>query len=258
MKMLLKKKKILLSAFQYRMVADVPVGIFLSGGYDSTTVAALLQSYSSSKLKTFTIGVPDIGLNEAPYAKDIAEHLGTDHYEINCTEKEAIDMVKELPFFYDEPFADSSAIPTTLVSKMARKEVTVALSADGGDEIFGGYNRYDYMVKYGKKLNAVPYFLRQTIVGLMNNISSENIPILKKKYNFHNRYEKLKTVLKDPSEKEIMLSLSQQFTDDQMKKIMLSDFNLLNTMFESKEMKKGAKIPLVLYDGSRFPNLYAR
>ena len=207
-------------------------------------MAALLQSNSSSKLKTFTIGVPDIGLNEAPYAKDIAEHLGTDHYEINCTEKEAIDMVKELPFFYDEPFADSSAIPTTLVSKMARKEVTVALSADGGDEIFGGYNRYDYMVKYGKKLNAVPYFLRQTIVGLMNNISSENIPILKKKYNFHNRYEKLKTVLKDPSEKEIMLSLSQQFTDDQMKKIMLSDFNLLNTMFESKEMKKELKSPL--------------
>jgi len=100
------------------------------------------------------------------------------------------------------------------------------------------------MVKYGKKLNAVPYFLRQTIVGLMNNISSENIPILKKKYNFHNRYEKLKTVLKDPSEKEIMLSLSQQFTDDQMKKIMLSDFNLLNTMFESKEMKKELKSPL--------------
>ena len=89
----------------------------------------------TTKLKTFTIGVPDIGLNEAPYAKDIAKHIGTDHFEINCTEKEAIDMVKELPFFYDEPFADSSAIPTTLVSKMARKEVTVALSADGGDEI---------------------------------------------------------------------------------------------------------------------------
>ena len=145
-----KTKQILLSAFQYRMVADVPVGIFLSGGYDSSTVSALLQANSYSKLKTFTIGVPDIGLNEAPYAKDIAKHLGTDHYEINCTEKEAIDMVKDLAFFYDEPFADSSSIPTTLVSKMARKEVTVALSADGGDEIFGGYNRYDYMAKYGK------------------------------------------------------------------------------------------------------------
>ena len=239
-----KTKKILLSAFQYRMVADVPVGIFLSGGYDSTTVSALLQANSSSKLKTFTIGVPDIGLNEAPYAKDIAKHIGTDHFEINCTEKEAIDMVKELPFFYDEPFADSSAIPTTLVSKMARKEVTVALSADGGDEIFGGYNRYDYMIKYGKKLNAIPHFLRQTVLGAMNNISSEYLPILRNKYNFHNRYEKLKTVLKDPSEKEIMLSLSQQFTDEQMKKIMLSNFRTLNTMFQSKEMKEDLRSPL--------------
>ena len=167
----IQTQQILLSACQYRMVADVPVGIFLSGGYDSTTVSALLQSNSSSKIKTFTIGVPDIGLNEAPYAKDIAQHLGTDHYEINCTEQEAIDMVKDLPFFYDEPFADSSAIPTTLVSKMARKEVTVALSADGGDEIFGGYNRYDFMLRYGKKLNAMPHILRQSIVGLMNNIS---------------------------------------------------------------------------------------
>ena len=239
-----KTKQILLSAFQYRMVADVPVGIFLSGGYDSSTVSALLQANSYSKLKTFTIGVPDIGLNEAPYAKDIAKHLGTDHYEINCTEKEAIDMVKDLAFFYDEPFADSSAIPTTLVSKMARKEVTVALSADGGDEIFGGYNRYDYMVKYGKKLNAIPSFLRQTIVGVMNNISSENIPVLKNKYNFHNRYEKLKIVLKNPSDEEIMLSLSQQFTDTQMKKIMLSDFTTLNTMFESDEIKNRLKSPL--------------
>ena len=239
-----KTKQILLSAFQYRMVADVPVGIFLSGGYDSSTVSALLQANSSTKLKTFTIGVPDIGLNEAPYAKDIAKHLGTDHYEINCTEKEAIDMVKDLPFFYDEPFADSSAIPTTLVSKMARKEVTVALSADGGDEIFGGYNRYDYMAKYGKKLNAIPSFLRHSIVGVMNNISSENIPGLKNKYNFHNRYEKLKIVLKNPSDKEIMLSLSQQFTDIQMKKIMLSDFTTLNTMFESDEIKNSLKSPL--------------
>ena len=106
-------KKILLSACKYRMVADVPVGVFLSGGYDSTTVAALLQSESTIKLKTFTIGVPDICLNEAPYAKDIAHHLGTDHTEVHCTEEEALEMIKDLPFYYDEPFADSSAIPTT-------------------------------------------------------------------------------------------------------------------------------------------------
>ena len=131
----IQTKELLKSAFNYRMVADVPIGVFLSGGYDSTTVSSLIQAELTSRLKTFTIGVPDIGLNEAPYARDIAKHLGTDHTEINCSEKEAIEMIKDLPFFYDEPFADSSAIPTTLVSKAARKDVTVALSADGGDEV---------------------------------------------------------------------------------------------------------------------------
>ena len=240
----IQTKELLKSAFNYRMVADVPVGVFLSGGYDSTTVSSLIQAESTARLKTFTIGVPDIGLNEAPYARDIAKHLGTDHTEINCTEEEAIEMIKDLPFFYDEPFADSSAIPTTLVSKAARKDVTVALSADGGDEIFGGYNRYDFMHRYGKTLNSIPKAVRKILVGAMGNISSEKIPVLKNKYNFHNRYEKLKTVLNDPSEKEIMLSLSQQFNDEQMKSVMKSEFTSLPTMFQSKEMLEDFKSPL--------------
>ena len=240
----IQTKELLKSAFNYRMVADVPVGVFLSGGYDSATVSSLIQAESTARLKTFTIGVPDIGLNEAPYARDIAKHLGTDHTEINCTEQEAIEMIKDLPFFYDEPFADSSAIPTTLVSKAARKNVTVALSADGGDEIFGGYNRYDFMHRYGKTLNSIPKAFRKILVGAMGNISSEKIPVLKNKYNFHNRYEKLKTVLNDPSEKEIMLSLSQQFNDEQMKSVMKSEFKSLPTMFQSKEMLEDFKSPL--------------
>ena len=240
----IQTKELLKSAFNYRMVADVPVGVFLSGGYDSTTVSSLIQAESTARLKTFTIGVPDIGLNEAPYARDIAKHLGTDHTEINCTEQEAIEMIKDLPFFYDEPFADSSAIPTTLVSKAARKDVTVALSADGGDEIFGGYNRYDFMHRYGKTLNSIPKAVRKILVGAMGNVSSEKIPVLKNKYNFHNRYEKLKTVLNDPSEKEIMLSLSQQFNDEQMKSVMKSEFKSLPTMFQSKEMLEDFKSPL--------------
>jgi asparagine synthase (glutamine-hydrolysing) len=240
----IQTKELLKSAFNYRMVADVPVGVFLSGGYDSATVSSLIQAESTARLKTFTIGVPDIGLNEAPYARDIAKHLGTDHTEINCTEQEAIEMIKDLPFFYDEPFADSSAIPTTLVSKAARKNVTVALSADGGDEIFGGYNRYDFMHRYGKTLNSIPKAVRKILVGAMGNISSEKIPVLKNKYNFHNRYEKLKTVLNDPSEKEIMLSLSQQFNDEQMKSVMKSEFKSLPTMFQSKEMLEDFKSPL--------------
>jgi len=229
-------QSLLKSAFNYRMVADVPVGVFLSGGFDSSCVTAILQSERTEKLKTFTIGVPDIGLNEAPYAKEIAQHLGTDHHEFECTEREVFEHIYDLPFYYDEPFADSSAIPTTLVSKMARKHVTVALSADGGDEIFAGYNRYDYLIRYGKKLNRIPGFIRHTMAGTMNVIPSNRIPVLRGKYNFHNRYEKLKQVLKNPSNREIMLSLSQQFTDKQMRKLMTFDPNQLETMYMSDEL----------------------
>ena len=230
---------ILQSACDYRMVSDVPVGVFLSGGYDSACVTALLQKERTEKLKTFTIGVPDIGLNEAPYAKDVAKHLGTDHTEITCTQKDALELIQDLPFFFDEPFADSSAIPTTLVSKMARQDVTVALSADAGDEIFAGYNRYDYMLKYGKKLNRIPGFARKSMAGIMRAVPSDKIPVLKNKYNFHNRYEKLKNVLKNPSDEYIMLSLSQQFTDDQMKEIMNASFKTQDTLYRSNELTNG-------------------
>ena len=240
----LETEKIIQSACNYRMVADVPVGVFLSGGYDSSIVTALLQKDRTEKLKTFTIGVPDIGLNEAPYAKDIAKHLDTEHTEYTCTEKEAFDLIPEIPYYYDEPFADSSAIPTTLVSKIARKEVTVAISADAGDEVFAGYNRYDYMLRYGKKLNAIPGFIRKTTSATMNVVPADKIPILKNKYNFHNRYEKLKGILKDPSTENIMLNLSQQFTDSALRKLMTTDFNILSTSYQSKELQKEFGTPL--------------
>src|SRR5687767_11755197 len=230
-------EKVLQQAFNYRMVADVPVGIFLSGGYDSACVTALLQKDNSQQLKTFTIGVPDIGLNEAPYAKEVAKHLGTDHTEFTCTQKEAIDLIKTLPHFYDEPFADSSAIPTMLVSKMAREKVTVALSADAGDEIFAGYNRYDYLIRYRKKIARIPGLGRKLLAETMDSIPSQKIPVLKNKYNFHNRYEKLKGILRDPSSTQIMLSLSQQFTDEQVKKLVSLDFDKLETAYLSKELK---------------------
>lgn len=237
-------EKIVKSACEYRMVADVPVGVFLSGGYDSACVTALLQKDRTEKLKTFTIGVPDIGLNEAPYAKDVAKHLGTDHTEIECTQKEALDLIPDLSFYYDEPFADSSAIPTTLVSKMARKNVTVALSADAGDEIFAGYNRYDYLLRYGKKMEKIPGFARHSIAGLMNVIPSNAIPVLKNKYNFHNRYEKLKGILKDPSSESIMLSLSQQYTDKQLRKVLTYNAKSLQTSYNSKELLSKYTTPL--------------
>ena len=233
-------EKILQSAFDYRMVSDVPVGVFLSGGYDSACVTSLLQKNASTKLKTFTIGVADIGLNEAPFAKEIAKHLGTDHHEYECTEKDALELINNLPYYYDEPFADSSAIPTTLVCKMAKKQVTVALSADGGDEIFAGYNRYDYMMKHGKLLNALPSFVNKGMAGMMDLVPADYIPILKNKYNFHNRYEKLKGLLKDSSHKNVMLSLSQQFNDKQLKELVLKKYESLETAYLSQSLTKNS------------------
>ena len=237
-------EKILKSACDYRMVADVPVGVFLSGGYDSASVTALLQKDRTEKLKTFTISVPDIGLDEAPFAKEIAGYLGTDHTEIKCSHKEAIELIEELPFYYDEPFADSSAIPTTLVSLAARKHVTVALSADAGDEVFAGYNRYDYIQRYGERLNKIPSFLRNTIVKGMERLPSNAVPYFRNTYNFHNRYEKIKGVLRNPTEEQIMMSLSEQFTDAQMQKIATFNYDKLSTAYASKELKADFFSPL--------------
>lgn len=229
-------EKLLTSAFQYRMVSDVPVGVFLSGGYDSSCVTALLQSNNTEKIKTFTIGVPDVGLNEAPYAKDIAAHLGTDHTEYYCTEKEALEIVPQLPFFYDEPFADSSAIPTSLVSKIAREKVTVALSADAGDEIFAGYNRYDYMMKFGKRLQQIPGFLRKGAAAVMDVVPASSIPVLNKKYLFHSRYEKLKTLFKNPTEQNILMSLTKQMNEADLAGLFKGRIEKLTSAFDSVEL----------------------
>lgn len=240
----LETEKILKKAFDYRMVSDVPVGVFLSGGYDSTCVTALLQKDSSQKIKTFTIGVPDIGLNEAPHAKEIASQLNTDHTEFNCTQKEALELIDKLPYYYDEPFGDSSAIPTSLVCGLARNQVTVALSADGGDEVFAGYNRYDYLMKHGNLLNQIPSPLRKAAYGIMGSVSADKIPILKHKYNFHNRYEKLKSLLQDPSAENMMLSLSKQYNDKQLENLFKKNILPLETAYKSHQLKKEYYSPL--------------
>jgi asparagine synthase (glutamine-hydrolysing) len=232
-------EKILEKGFQYRMVADVPVGVFLSGGYDSSCVTALLQKNSTEKLKTFTIGTTDQKLDEAPFAKQIAAHLGTDHTEYYCTPKEALDIIPELPHYYDEPFADSSAIPTILVSRLARKKVTVALSADAGDEIFAGYNRYDYIARFGKKIGSIPSPMRKMAAVVMENISSESIPYLRNKQNFHSRYDKLKNLLNDPSPSELLKNLSIVFTDKEIRELFSQPVNELTTAHQSTELKGG-------------------
>lgn len=166
--------ELLLDAFKYRMVSDVPVGVFLSGGYDSTAVTALLQSQMTDRLKTFTIGF-ESGNNEAPHAKQTAEYLGTDHASYICTEKEAQDIIPELPYFYDEPFGDSSAIPTTLVSRLARQSVTVALSADGGDELLAGYTSYSKFYDYFDHIKNIPIKSHESI-GVILGILQKGIP----------------------------------------------------------------------------------
>jgi asparagine synthase (glutamine-hydrolysing) len=235
---------ILQKAFQYRMVADVPVGVFLSGGYDSSCVTALLQKDSTEKIKTFTIGTTDGKLDEAPYARQIANHLGTDHTEYYCTPKEALEIIPQLPHYFDEPFADSSAIPTILVSRLARKSVTVALSADAGDEIFAGYNRYDYIARYGKKLEAIPSPVRKVAVAAMDAISSERIPYLRSKRNFHSRYDKLKNLLANPSTEELLKNLSQVFNDREVQGLFREPLTPLPTAHVSRELKKEYFDPL--------------
>ena len=227
---------LLISACQYRMVSDVPVGIFLSGGYDSSVVTALLQHQSSTKLKTFTIGFKDDGINEAHHAKAVAQHLGTDHYDYICTEKEALDIVPTLPYYYDEPFADSSAIPTTLVSKMAKQQVTVAISADAGDEVFAGYNRYEYLQKFGGKIQSMPWFARNALSGLMSKVDADAIPILRTKYLFHSRYEKVKQLLLEPDDRKMNLALSKQFTEQDVTKLLKQSWTSVSSAFDSNEL----------------------
>lgn len=237
-------ERVLAKAFQYRMVADVPVGVFLSGGYDSTCVTALLQKNSTEKIKTFTIGTTNKKLNEAPFARQIAERLGTDHTEYYCTAKEALDILPELPFYYDEPFADSSAIPTILVSRLARKKVTVALSADAGDEIFAGYNRYDYINRYGEKIRRIPAPVRKAASAAMNNVSSRHIPFLSRQAHFHSRYDKLKNLLAEPSTDQLLKSLSNVFTDDEIKHLFKKEITQLTTAHVSTELSEANTDPL--------------
>lgn len=195
-------EQVLRSAFDYRMVADVPVGVFLSGGYDSALLTALLQKDRTERLKTFTIGFEDRQWNEAPAARTLADYLHTDHTEYVCTQEDCKQIIPELPHFYDEPFADNSAVPTILVSQLARRDVKVALSADGGDETFCGYNRYT-------GLNGVLKYLRM-IDGIKSPFLSkavEAVSHLAPHYTFsREKLEYLARLLQTPRSQRIALT----------------------------------------------------
>lgn len=201
-----------------QMMADVPLGAFLSGGVDSSVIVALMQAQSNHPVKTFTIGFREEAYNEAEYAHAVAKHLGSEHTELYVSPEQAMAVIPMLPHIYDEPFADSSQIPTWLVSKLAREQVTVSLSGDGGDELFGGYNRYFMGQSTWNKLDRLPLAFRSSLAAAMTSIAPESWnsvmgkiePLLPSKLRFGNpgdKLHKLAGVLASESPESLYLGL---------------------------------------------------
>lgn len=192
-------QRLLEQAIKVRLIADVPLGAFLSGGIDSSTVVALMQTQSSRPIRTFSIGFRERAFDEAPAARAVAYHLGTDHTELYVEAQEARDVIPMLPNMYDEPFADSSQIPTFLISRLARSCVTVSLSGDGGDELFGGYNRYNWGNRIWKGTQWIPTRARKAIDQAVGSVSPKTwdaiggvvLGFLPHRYRFGNPADKL-------------------------------------------------------------------
>ncbi len=204
-----------------QMEADVPLGAFLSGGVDSSLITAMMQARSSRRIKTFSIGFEDSEYNEAEHAKLVAEHLGTDHTEQYLSAADAIDVVPMLPTLYDEPFADASQIPTFLVSQVARREVTVSLSGDGGDELFGGYNRHIWIHRLFDRANGIVrpgfrtagWLLQQILAGGGENRLRAVLPSRFRKMQLQDRLAKLASVLQARSIEDAYLRTRSQWAN---------------------------------------------
>lgn len=215
---------LLMEAVGAQMMADVPLGAFLSGGIDSSTVVALMQAQSARPVKTFSIGFHEDGYNEAEYAKAVARHLGTDHTELYVEAAHARSIIPRLQSIYDEPFSDSSQLPTFLVSQLAKQHVTVSLSGDAGDELFCGYNRYQFTAKLWKTIHAGPLPLRRLVARGITGISVESwtsmarrlAPLLPASMRFAHAGDKLHKgaqVIGSPSLDALYLGLVSHWND---------------------------------------------
>jgi len=213
---------LLRESIRERMIADVPLGAFLSGGIDSSVVVALMQAQSNRPIKTFTIGFHESGYDEAKHAKEVAHHLGTDHTELYVTPQEAQAVIPRLPTLFDEPFSDSSQIPTFLVSGLARQHVTVSLSGDGGDELFGGYNRYSWVQKITRATGWMPGAFRNKGSALLSQIqpvawdsllSSQFIPPRWRVSEPGEKIRKISEILSARSPEAIYLDLVSHWKD---------------------------------------------
>lgn len=216
-------ENILTKTVRDQMLSDVPLGAFLSGGIDSSLITALMQAQSSNPIKTFTIGFDQVGYNEAEFAKAVAKHLKSEHTELYVTDQDALNVVPMLSSLYDEPFSDSSQIPTFLVSKMTKQYVTVALSGDGADELFGGYNRHLWADTLSKRVQYIPLSVRKRIHSLTTKLSAEKMnlffelfSILPKRLRYNNigdKIHKLASLLPSSSQEELYLTLVSHWID---------------------------------------------
>ncbi|MDP1537830.1 MAG: asparagine synthase (glutamine-hydrolyzing) [Burkholderiales bacterium] len=210
------------ASVEFQMVSDVPLGAFLSGGVDSSTVVALMQAQSARRVKTYTIGFHEKAFDEAPYAKAVAQHLGTDHTELYVSADDAAAIIPDLPRIYDEPFADSSQIPTTLVSRLTRRHVTVSLSGDGGDELFAGYPRYAITAALWQRINSLPMGLRRGAARALRSASPQGwdrvlglLPVARRQSINGRRVHRLAQLLASNSLAEMYVRLMSQWQPEE-------------------------------------------
>jgi len=206
-----KTHELLKSSIKYRLLSDVEVGAFLSGGIDSSLVSAIMAKKSSKRIKTFTIGFSESDFNEAIYAKEVAKHIDSEHFEYYFKAQDVLDLISKIDYYYDEPFGDASALPTMLLAKMTKEQVSVALSGDGGDELFLGYNRYFFTDSYYKRLSKIPKPIRELLSILF-------------KYSSIDKLEKMAYPIKHLSKENLYSILSTSIKPWDLSRVFNSEY----------------------------------